>query len=355
MDIGETNFRFELDDPEKKSRAIRYPMSAELHVSSLDRIPSTPGVSQTLAQLSQDTTSLPGTFNYSGTQCQIQTKKALLYGYFNRVAITEFQLFMRLPTIITGTNDTFYIIVAPGGISPVTYLITIPPGYYTTTLLAVAMTTAIKASASNLTNASIFTVTGPTIASTVPVSGTIQTGFTLATGNTDTIVFAAPLTTLTVALQTAAWRFYRLVGANQYSFVGYPGAIPSPVIVTGGPNWLPTDYIDIVSKTLTNYKETKDTNTNEQAPQGVIGRLYLTDTYTTIGSTSGYADPNIIGSAPLNFTKKWYNPNWSQWSPNQAINSIDITLLDMWGVVLPWSNVTGDISTEWEMTLIASE
>ena len=51
MDVGSDNFRFTLDEPEKKSKAIRYPQCAELHVSSLDRFNSQPGISQTLAQL----------------------------------------------------------------------------------------------------------------------------------------------------------------------------------------------------------------------------------------------------------------------------------------------------------------
>ena len=195
-----------------------------------------------------------------------------------------------------------------------------------------------------------------TITSTVPVSGTIQTGFTLNTNTTDTINFAAPPTTgYTIASQKAVWKFYRIIGTTRLSFTGYPANIPTPVIVTGAPNWLPTDYIDIVSKTLTNYKDTKDTNTSEQAPLGVLGRIYLTDSFRTVISATGYCDPNCIGAAPITFTKKWSSPNWSQWSPNQAITSIDITLLDMWGDVIYWNNQTGCATTEWEMTLMASE
>jgi hypothetical protein len=121
---------------------------------------------------------------------------------------------------------------------------------------------------------------------------------------------------------------------------------------TGIPNFLPTDYVDIVSKKLTNYKETKDTNSNQQAPLGVIGRIYLTDTYTQTSVANSFQDPNSVGTTAMIFTKKWPIPNWSQWSPNQAIDSVDITLLDMWGNPLPWSSVN---NTEWEMTILASE
>jgi hypothetical protein len=81
----------------------------------------------------------------------------------------------------------------------------------------------------------------------------------------------------------------------------------------------------------------------------------LTDNYVTIVTATGYSDPNNIGSSPYFFTKKWASPNWSQWSPNQSIDSIDITLLDMWGNVLYYDNSNTCGSTEWQMTLLASE
>ena len=356
MDVGEGNFRFTLDEPEKVSRAIRYPQSAELHVSSLDRFNSSPGVSQTIAQLSSDTT--VGNPNKSSTQCIINTQRSLLYGYFNRLAITEFQLQLRVPTIITGINDTFILINNPGGVgTPVAYTVTIPQGFYTTTLLAVAMTTAIQAQVLNLTTPSSFTVLGPNITSTVPASGTIRTGFILNTGTSDTIIFGKPLTTLTQAAQLATWKFYRLIGTNALSFAGWPGSIATPVVGAPNPNWLPTDYVDIVSKALTNYKDNaKDTNSSEAAPQGVIGRIYLSDSFVNIITQTGYADPNGIGAAPLTFVKKWAIPNWSQWSPNQSLNAIDITLLDQWGNPLYYSNtITTAGETEWQLTIVASE
>ena len=360
MDIGESNFRFTLDDPEKKSRAIRYPQSAELHVSSLDRFNSTPTVSQTIAQLSSDTTSLPGSYNYSSANCVIQTKKALLYGYFNRVAMSEMQIQFRVPTVVAGVNNTFYLAVYAAGVSPPTaFPISIPTGYYTPTLLAAAIQAAIRAASTTLSNASIFTVSAPTNQSTINAltTGAIQTGFVFTTGTSDLITLAAPPSNVPLNVQLNVWKFYRLIGTNFLSFNGYPSNIPTAVVATGSPNFLPTDYIDVVSKALTNYKDSKDTNTNESAPQGVLGRIYLTDMGSNpqIAMTNSYPDPNCLGSAPFTFTKKWCVPNWSLWSPNQAINTVDIQLLDMFGTELYYSNVSGCGNTEWQMTLIASE
>jgi hypothetical protein len=170
-------------------------------------------------------------------------------------------------------------------------------------------------------------------------------------------VFAPPPNGTTYNNALTVWTFYRLIGTAQTSFAGFPSGIPTPVVTTQSPNLLPTDYIDIVSKSLTNFKDTKDTNTNESAPQGVLGRIYLTDLNSNpqIATGSSFPDPNTLGTAPFSFTKKWCVPNWSLWSPNQAINTVDIQLLDMWGDVLPWSNVSTCSNSEWQMTLIASE
>jgi len=358
MDVGSDNFRFTLDDPEKKSRAFRYPQSAELHVNSLDRYTSTPTQTQTLVQLAADVLKVPSDYNYSATDCVIQAPgRSMLYGYFNRVAITEMQLFIRIPTIISGVNDQFVLSVSLTGASPfVSQTFTVPPGYYTPSLLAVALQTLIRANATNLTTAASFTVTAPTTPATIPASGAIQTGFNFSTATTDTIIFAPPPNGLTRSEQLRIWKFYRLIGTNSLSFVGTPAFIPTATIATFSPNFLPTDYIDVVSKALTNYKDVKDSNTNQQAPQGVLARIYLTDYAVNAASTTtSYSDPNAVGGAPFSFTKKWSSPNWSQWSPNQAINQLDFQLLDMWGDILYWTNVTSCANTEWQMTIVASE
>ena len=361
MDVGSDNFRFTLDDPEKKARTIRQPTCAELHVSSLDRYTSKDGQNQFLTQLSADANQLPGDYNYSATDCVIQAPgRSMLYGYFNRLAITELQLFVRLPTLINNVNNYCYLGIYPGGvISPgnlVGQIYTIPPGYYTPTLLAAAIQAAIRAQGSALTNSSVFTVTPPTNTASVPGSGAITTGFIFRTNTSDAIFFAQPQTTVDIDIQKAIYKFCRLVGTNGLSFRGFPSGIPTSTVSTFSPNFLPTDYIDIVSKALTNYKDVKDSNSNEQAPQGVIARIYLTDNLVNAAATvNSFTDPNTIGAAPFTFTKKWLIPNWCQWSPNEAINQLDFKLLDMWGETLYWTNATSCANTEWEMTIVASE
>ena len=363
MDVGSDNFRFTLDDPEKKSRAFRYPMSSELHISSLDRYPSVGNYSQSFVQLS---TAVPQTLTpltSATNNCQIQTNRSLLYGYFNRVAITEMQLSLRMPTIIAGVNDEFITGLTNNSLftSRVASL-TIPPGYYTPVELAAQMQVILRSYwTAYATNGAAITVTAPTNGTTASAATVNQTGFVIATNTIDKIVLISPLdpvfavSGLTDARKQATLRFYRIIGAvpSNFTVIGGP-YLTAFVATTGIPNFLPTDYVDIVSKRLTNYKETKDTNSNQQAPLGVIGRIYLTDTYRMTSVANSFQDPNSIGGAAMTFTKKWAIPNWSQWSPNQAIDSIDITLLDMWGNPIPWDPVTG-ATTEWEMTILASE
>jgi hypothetical protein len=362
MDVGEGNFRFTLDDPEKISRAFRYPMSAELHLSSLDRYPSIGNNTQTTVQLA---TIVPQTFTVptSATDnCQIQTKRALLYGYFNRVAITEMQLLLRMPTVIAGYNDEFFVGYTNNTTTVSRYsLVQIPAGYYTPTQLAAQMQIQLRITfAVASANAALITVSPPTNGATVTGTSRSQTGFTILSNSIDTLAFLSPYDPIFnpfnfgQARKAQALRFYRMIGAVPANFQLGSGSpyLTFDAQTTGVPNFLPTDYVDIVSKKLTNYKETKDTNSNQQAPLGVIGRIYLTDTYTLTSQANSFQDPNSVGTTAMIFTKKWPIPNWSQWSPNQAIDSVDITLLDMWGNPLPWSSVN---NTEWQMTILASE
>jgi hypothetical protein len=120
--------------------------------------------------------------------------------------------------------------------------------------------------------------------------------------------------------------------------------------VGSAPNLLPTDYVDIVSTALTNYKDAKDANSSVASPGAVIGRIWLTEGAVNVSYDP--ADPANVGDSPLTVTKTWSNPNWSQWSPNQTINAVDIRLLDMYGETLDWSSVN---QTECYATLTLTE
>ena len=357
MDVGSDNFRFKLDDPEAKANTYRFPKTSELHLDSLDRytVETVPYVNNLIDGGTQNDAKQLGPL-YSSTQlpsskCRIETKRNLIYGYMSRVALTQFNLAYSVPTVTASSgsyigNNIVGLVV--NGNVPIAC--TIPPGFYTVVTLARALQVALIAgAATGVVPVPGLTVIPPTNQTTVLNSGsTITSGFTINSGNPAILLSLNRVNTTSATLQ-ASIRTFRLLGINTS---GTWGVTPSPSIQLGIPNLLPTDYVDIVSSALTNYKDTKDANSSVQSPSP-IGRVWLTEGYGNAqASGNGYPDPNILGSAPANFCKTWQNPNWSQWSPNQAINAVDITLLDMFGQPLFWS-VT--YQTEWSATLTVTE
>jgi hypothetical protein len=346
MDVGAPNFRFQLDDPEAKATAYRQPKTAELHLDSLDRytVNDVPVPAANTTGADQNTAKLFGPVFSSSPEpstnnCVIQTKRNLLYGYFSRVALTQFNLNYYVPTIVTGYNDKFSLVIS-GGTGTVFY--TIPQGYYNTTTLAAALQTLIRATPGNPVPAA--GVSPPTTNTSV-ASNPINSGFSITSGNALTFTFNPGVTAQSVADANNYGRVWRLLGVMDQ--------VPFTTTRLGVPNLRPTDYVDIVSQALSNYKDTKDANSSVQSPGSVIGRIWLTESFVNNQTASGgYPDPNLLGNAPLCITKTWVSPNWSQWSPNQAINSVDITLLDMWGNPLFWSPT---YQTEWSATLTVQE
>lgn len=348
MDVGADNFRFDLDDPEKKARTIRWPKTAELHLDSLDRYTNSDiGILKTnVANPDQNTAKLfssvfsdvvePATNN-----CQIQPKRNLIYGYMSRVALTQFNLNYNVPTVVAGYNDKFAIGTGAGVGGPIYYM-TIPAGYYNVVTLAAQLQTLIRAIPTNPLPAA--TVVAPASQTSAFISR-YATGFVISSGDATVIQLIPGVTGQSAASANIYGRVWRMLGVNDQ--------VQATTLALGIPNLRPTDYVDIVSNTLTTYKDTKDANSSVQSPTAVIGRIWLSEAWVNSQTaTNGYPDPNLIGTAPLTVTKTWVNPNWSQWSPNQSISSIDFTLLDMWGNPLFWS---ATYPTEWSATLTVTE
>jgi len=360
MDVGADNFRFDLDTKNGLTAPVqtwRPPATTELHIDSLDRY--LPSMLQTNAVFqnfpNQNVAKLAGPIllnsSLSGTNLNIQTSRPLTYGYYGRVALTQFQLRYQQPTFKLGYNSGGTVITGPNPTSVTNVrAIVIPEGYYTYTTAAAALQTAMRA----YTELAAATVTPPT----APGGG-----FTFNSGSGSVYMsFVWGQAGTSEAGQIIAGRFGRNLGFNRAVY-GYtpdintsgqpPGPFGSTMYLTatgGPPNFLPTDYVDIVSTSLTNYKDAKDTNTSLSAPTAVMGRIWLIEGTSDVGTTP--TDDTTIGSAPISLVKNWSNPNWCAWSPNQTINSIDIKLLDMWGEVLPW---TSTYNTEWSATLTLTE
>jgi hypothetical protein len=361
MDVGSTNFRFDLDTKnglKADAHTYRYPATTELHIDSLDRyVPNMLDNNTTFAAFPNQNVAKFAGPNYlqttvSATNMTINNGRPLLYGYFGRVALTQFMLKRDLPTIRLNTNDVIAIDIASSAAGPVTASvnITLPEGYYTTDRLATELQTLIVNSNPALAQAFVL--------APYAVGNDGNSGFRFGTG--DPAVFMALLIRpgQTQVQTLNRLRAFRTLGVNR-SLLGYPIINDTDTLETptyyieaagSAPNLLVTDYIDIVSTALTNYKDAKDANSSIGSPGAVLGRIWLVES-----ATNNSNDPESllnIGSRPITVMKTWTNPNWCQWSPNQTLNSLDIRLLDMFGNTVAWNGVNG---TEWSATLTFTE
>ena len=362
MDVGADNFRFDLDTKnglKSETQAYRAPATTELHLDSLDRyLPSMLSPNTLFASFTnQNVAKLAGPLylptSLSGTNMVIQANRPLVYGYFGRIALTQMMLKFQLPTIVTGYNDVFSIALATAAAGPVfaSANITIPQGYYTTVQLAGVLQTQLIAANAALSAA---TVVAPRVA-----GNGLGDGFLINTGSAFVFMAVTVASGLSEAVMLQRLRCLRTLGFTR-PILGYPDVNASPALPASptywlsasgsGPNLLPTDYVDIVSTALTNYKDAKDANSSISSPGAVLGRIWLTE--GTVNPSSDPADPTEVGDSPITVTKSWSSPNWCQWSPNQTLNSIDVRLLDMYGSTLPWTSTT---NTEWSATLTLTE
>lgn len=363
MDVGATNFRFDLDTKnglKSETTAYRMPATTELHLDSLDRFLSGMLVSNAIFTNfpNQNVAKLAGplllnTSASSGTNMTIQANRPLVYGYFGRIALTQFCLKYQQPTIRTGYNDVFSIALATSAAGPVfaSANITIPQNYYSMNQLAAQLQIQLVAANAALSAA---TVKAPRAA-----GNETSDGFLVNTGSAFVFMAVVLATGVSEATQLQRLRCLRTLGFTR-PMLGYldvnTGAQTSgaPTFyvqeVGSAPNLLPTDYVDVVSTALTNYKDAKDANSSVGSPGAVIGRIWLTE--GSVNVSYDPVDPTNVGDSPLTVTKSWSNPNWCQWSPNQTVNSIDIRLLDMYGDTLPWSSTN---ATEWSATLTLTE
>jgi len=385
MDVGNANFMFRKVNPapvgyeEREAKTVRGITTAELHINSLDRFTGGAGLNQVNNQLAAGsqwafgtnlTAGWPGT--NIGTNFSVgSTSTPLLNGYFSRIGISSLNLIWNLPTIVTGYNDYFYMVRYTAPTTYLTVKVVIPQGWYSTTTLATAMATAINAAFTAGTAVTV-TVTTPGPGLQVPPSTSFNltyagnSFFFMPTVSNNTLFpytgyVGGPVTITAKDLQVHNL-FCRMIGVRRDAF-GYTSATVAPgnaagalaltppavgaSLITNCADLLATDYIDIVSHTLCKYKKVRDTNSTDTRPTDVLARVYL-GTPAVLGS----ATASNNGQTPFTLIKDFPIINWCAWSPGEAINSIDISILDQWGNIIPWQS---QFPTEIELTLLASE
>ena len=264
----------------------------------------------------------------------ISSPGALIYGYIDRIIVSQIQLQYNIPTICFGRNDRLAITWNSGSNL---VIIIIPFGFYTPDELATAIGAVISATpalatlnitvAYNLKNGYTFTSSTPTNFS-FPSPDLL-----LAYSNTQ-----AQINTILKTYKTLGINFENSEITNQPTQTSYEY-----------PNFLYTPYIDIYSDVLTNYQNIKDTNTSIAKPKGLVARIYLSG----VGNPQYTTETSALGSTPFIMTADLNNPKIIQWSPDVAVPSIDFQLRDCYGEFIP-----GDVErypTEFQMTLLCIE
>lgn len=285
----------------------------------------------------------------------------IVQGQVNKISVTEVMLPYNTPTIVKGSNDALFLQVftSTGGAEPgriVTTTVAVPAGFYTASELAAAIQSAVITASIDLSG--IFTATVNPVTNAIVFSNTqtynsgsinyfIDIAPNVLTGDSRTNpAFSKPQ-----LLWTAGFRsLYANAPPNGNLTInpytrgpelvpdGTPVALLPPApsggwpAVTGAPyTGRYTDFVDIVSTSLSQAQYIRDSSTSQGNPKrDIIARVFVctnVSTYTT--------DP--AGSRPFTIWRNWTNPKVIKWTADRSIDAIDLSLFDMYGQPLPTS------------------
>jgi len=271
-----------------------------------------------------------------GNNFTLQSSSSYIYGYIQKIIVSQIQLNYNVPTVNATLNDTLYI-VDNSTTFPTFHTITIPFGYYYADELAAAVQDLIRTTTP---------FTGMTVVF-VPRDGFV---FTAAAPYANDFYFP-DMATLQAYLGSiyenrviGALRTYRLFGITIDNFN------PSTTQTSGSyPIFLYTPFIDIYSNSLTNYQNIKDTNTSVPNTKNLLSRIYLSST----GNIQKTTPINALGTEPFILTSDLNTPKIISWTPDVAVTQIDLQLRDQYGELLPGPDY--GFETEYQMTLLCVE
>ena len=266
----------------------------------------------------------------------ISSPGALIYGYIDRIVVTQIQLQYNIPTVCLNKNDTL-VIEWNGGAD--NEEITIPFGFYTPDELAAAIEAVIT---NNVALAPLV----------ITVTYDVRDGFFFNSANNIDFSFPSPsyLFSLnppyTATQVNKILKTYKLIGmtADNSETTNRPNQRSFQY-----PSFLYTPYIDFYSDVLTNYQNVKDNNTSIAKPKGLVARVLLSGS----GNLQLTTETTALGSAPFVMTADLNNPKVIKWSPDVAVPSIDFQLRDCYGDLIPGD--TEKFPTEFQMTLLCIE
>ena len=344
---------------------IRFPALAELTVDTVDRYKTSS--TSFLTYWNQDKPITPVNFTY-------QARQALLQGYFTRIGLTDLQLEWSCPNI--NPRNNYFAIAFTSNDDPTPYLQSsilqeLNPQFYNMSTLVRRMAEEMSdfiSSALNIPQTSSF------VGSVRQQNGDPNSAFMNISSQCDFLKFAfippnnidfgntnlisrrllgavpEPIEQTTDNERLA--KFYKTAGiTNRNSDVNFstPFTFVSSLYKSQQTfgfttNLSFTNYIDIVSHSLSKYSRVKDAMTREFNGQNdVLARVYLTP-YNT--------QERFVGTAPFTFSVDYTTPKYIRWNPDEYINNFDIQLFDEYGEELYWDEL---YDTEFQLTVSASE
>jgi YD repeat-containing protein len=241
----------------------------------------------------------------------IQKRQTFVSGFFNRIALTEVRIPFCAPNVNPRNNK---VIVSTG--SPVAnYTITIPTGYYTPTELATELDAQLTADISG---------GGQTWAVAYDDQGA---AFSIISNQAFSLI---PYAYDTPAQTLKGLYFMMNFGANTNgtTLLGNPY-----------PPMQYTNYIDICSRTLTQYQNVKDNSTRENQTPAVVARVYLNNFINeNLGDGDTSAKLTWPGCRPQMVHRIYNVPKYSSWNPGAFVDQVDIQLRDDAGNLLYYAD-----------------
>jgi len=283
----------------------------------------------------------------------------IVQGQINKISVTEIMIPYNTPTVIAGVNDSIFarVFSTTGGAEPGLIHATafsIPAGFYT----AAEMAAAIQSS---------WNTTFPDVSAVLAVGVTTTTNAitftntqTYNAGATNYLIDLAPNVTTgqSSTVQNKAFSYPQLLWTAGFRTLyanNPPGTNPADpynrgpeIVPTGTPNALVpsggwpvilgtpytgryTDFIDIVSTSLSQAQYIRDSTTSQATPKrDVIARVYVCNNISIYT-----ADP--AGSRPFVIHRMFPCPKIIKFTVDRSIDTIDLALFDMYGEPLPTS------------------
>lgn len=307
-----------------------------------------------------------GISNLSPYDFTIRKNQSLMNGFFTRLGVTEIVFPWVYPNINVRTNRVRLVVDTDPPLPPIPftdYVIEVPTGFYTPSMLASTIQSLVRAANPLLLGA--FTMTYG-----VALTGATKPVFVYNTNNPNVVIgwerldydnydTSAPLTYYPYPPTTKQLLdVLGLSGQNIVTTGLYPLGETAMTLCQA------VRYIDIVCTQLTNNQALKDTMSQTVA-RDVLCRLYIAGVpdaqSTVLPSASTFCPP---GCMPTTIYRDFSQPKQIQWIPNQPVPGfLRFEVYDDTGNLLefPFSVTPGGTAlphknaTNWSMTLLVSE